>query len=132
MFDEQPETFEAALHAVREVRVGIPSEWADRVTAFYCDVLRLPPWPVYAALPGGIGFGHPRRGLFCEFVHRPFVDDQRARFTIVVSSLENFVKHLDECGIPYETQHGLFLCDDCVWVQDPVGHRILVRQLQSL
>ena len=86
----------AAVHAVREVRIGIPIERRREVSDFYTEIIGLPQWPARESLPGGWCAGSPRRGVYFAYRHYADVDAMRRRFPLLVPSL----------GDIGETHHG--------------------------
>jgi hypothetical protein len=120
------------VQCVREVRVGIPRERLREVVYFYTRLVGLRPWPEAWQIPGGWGAGDPQRGVYFQFRHAALVDPMQRRFGLVVSSLDRLEKRLGTEEWPYERRHGLAWSDQYVVLNDPVGHRIEIRQLQSL
>ena len=75
------------VHAVHEVRVGIPLERRPQVRDFYTRVIGLPEWPAELCVPGGWCAGRPRRGIYFVYRHDADVDAMRRRITILVPRL---------------------------------------------
>jgi len=120
------------VHCIHEVRVEVPHEQCDALEQFYTGLLGLPPWPPTFQVPGGRGFGDPRAGLYLQYRHDPHVDPCRRRFTLVVLSLQELRKRLDERPWRYEWFRGLGYTDQWLLLSDPVGHVIEIRQSQTL
>jgi hypothetical protein len=120
------------VHCVREVRVGIPHERLAEVMYFYTRLLGLRPWPSTCQIPGGWGAGEPQRGALFQFRHQVTADPMRRRLSLVVASLDQLEQRLSQEEWPYKRLHGLAWSDQCVVVNDPVGHRVEIRQLQLL
>lgn len=131
IFDPSPEPI-TEMQAVREVRVGIASHLREESVRFYADLLGLPIWPDRRQLPGCIGLGHPRKGLLLETQHDPQIDDARRRMTLIVPDLAGLAKRLEELEWPYEHVRGFGFADNRIVLHDPSGHRIEVRQFQTL
>jgi len=128
---ERPSESPPALHAIREVRVGMPRERAADYCRFYLDLLGLRAWPRVRQFPGGWGVGPLRRGLFFEHRHDPSIDPSRRRFLLVTSHLEGIQQRLAEAGWLFERLRGFF-GDDCILMADPGGHRIEIRQARPI
>lgn len=122
----------AEVHCVREVRLGVPAHATAESLRFYMDVIGLRPWREPRSVPGAFGVGNPRRGLLLQVRHDPEVDDVRRRMTLVVASLDELEKRLDEIEWPFERMRGFGYSDRRIVVNDPAGHRIEIRQSQAL
>ncbi len=122
----------AAVHAVREVRIGIPIERRREVSEFYTEIIGLPQWPARESLPGGWCAGRPRRGIYFAYRHDADVDVMRRRFTILVHSLDEIVKKLHDAEHPFERMRGLSYAEQRILVADPIGHLVELRQCQPL
>ncbi len=120
-----------AVHAVRELCVGIPHERRAEAVHFYSELLGLPPWPRRDQIPGGWGVGKPQCGLYLQYRHDPAVEPLRRRFTLVVASLAELEKRLAEHEWEFDHYHGLGLTDEWLLLSDPVGHLLEVRQSQE-
>lgn len=120
------------VQCVREVRVGVPSERLPEVVHFYSRLVGLRPWPQAWQIPGGWGAGDPPRGVYFQFRHGAFVDPLRRRLTLVVASLDELEERLSGEEWPYRRHHSLVWSDQCIVLNDPVGHRVEIRQLQLL
>ncbi len=123
---------DAAVHSVREVRVGIPIERRRQVRDFYADVIGLPEWPAHQRLPGGWCAGRPRRGIYFAYRHDADVDVMWRRITILVSSLDAVEGKLRERECEFARFRGLSHCEQHILVSDPIGHLIELRQCQPL
>ena len=132
--EEVPENADLApeLHCVSELRVEVPLERRAELEHFYGELLGLVPWPAEYQIPGGVGFGDPRRGLYLQYRHDPLVDLMRRRFTLVVMSLDVLAKRLAEHSWPFQRYRGLGFTDQWLLVSDPVGHLIEVRSSQNI
>jgi hypothetical protein len=122
----------AEVLCVRGVRVGIPGELLDEVQRFYALALGLKAWPEESQIPGGWGVGNPQCGLYLEFRHDPETDPMRRRFTLMVGSLAALEERLLRREWPYGRVRGFGWSDQCILLQDPVGHLIEVRQTHPL
>ena len=122
----------AAIHCVREARVGIPIERRVEISVFYRGTLGLRPWPQDQQIPGGWGAGDLRRGVYFQYRHDPHVDPMRRRLVLIVHELDAVEERLRERDWPYARRRGLCYTDQCILVNDPVGHRLELRQLQPL
>ena len=131
VFEPDPEAV-PELHAVREVRLGMAAHRRAETLDFYADLCGLPFWPKKQQLPGCIGLGNPRKGLLLECQHDPIVDDVRRRLTLTVPNLDVLAKRLDEQDWEYERIRGIGVSDNRIYVHDPTGHRIEVRQFRAL
>lgn len=120
------------VHCVREVRLGIPAHAPHESIRFYTELLGLPPWPRPREVPGTYGLGNPRRGLLLERRHDPDVDEVRRRLTLVVPDLDLLEKRLRDFAWPYERVHGLGFSGHRIYLHDPAGHRVEVRQSRPL
>jgi len=112
--------------------VGIPYERREDLRRFYLDVLGLRPWPAEAQIPGGWGVGDAWRGLYLQYRHDPGVEPMRKRFAIAVVDLDRFENRLRRYEWPYRRFHGLSLGEQFIWLRDPAGHAIEVRQSRPL
>lgn len=121
-----------AVHALREVRLPAPHERVAAAAEFYSDVLELERWPADRQLPGGLGLGDPRQGVFLQFRHAPRDDAMRPRCTLLVRDLDEVVRRLEDRGAVYERLHGLCVSDDCILVLDPAGNRVVIRQTRAI
>ncbi|MCG3126514.1 MAG: hypothetical protein CHACPFDD_01350 [Phycisphaerae bacterium] len=128
----RPKKPDAAVHAVREVRVGIPSERLSRLQQFYLGLIGLPAWPDHRQIPGGWGAGTARHSVLFCFAHDAAVDPQRPRLSLTVSSLPGLEARLSSHEVPYTRQRGLFHSDDRLLVSDPAGHLVEIRQQRTL
>lgn len=126
------ETERTFVHGIREIRVGVAAERRTAVLAFYSEVLGLAAWPAARQIPGGIGVGPERRGLFFQDRHDPAVDSFRRRLVLVVSSLDAVAERLKEREWSFVRRRGLSATDEWIMVCDPTGHRLELRQLQPL
>ena len=120
------------IQCIHEVRLQIPSERVDEVVRFYGELMDLAPWPSDLQIPGGLGLGDPQCGLYLQYRHDPRVEPMRRRFTLVVPSLDELEKRLSEQPWPFARYRGLGLTDEWIFVTDPIGHLIELRQLRSL
>jgi hypothetical protein len=120
------------VHCIREVRVPISLERQAETTYFYSTLLGLPPWPRRYQIPGGVGFGNPRCGLYLQFRHDAEVDPMRRRFTLVTASLDEVQQRLEEEGWPSTRRRGLDVTDEWLLVTDPIGHIIIIRPLRNV
>jgi len=116
------------VHSIREVRVGIPLERLAELRSFYIELIGLLPWPPAAQVPGGLGLGHPRRGLYLEYRHDPHIDPMRRRCTLIVPSLRELIKRLDPRRHQFTHHHGLTGVDEWLLLTDPVGHILEIRE----
>ena len=122
----------ATVMCVREIRVGIPRELLREIQEFYTNLISLPPWPDSRQIPGGWGLGLPRAGLLLQFRHDPDIDPVHRRFTILVDSLFELEKRLQEREWPYQRLRGFGWTDQYMLLQDPAGHLIEIRQSTTL
>ncbi|MGD8451714.1 MAG: hypothetical protein PVJ57_07840 [Phycisphaerae bacterium] len=122
----------AEVHCVTEVRVPVPHEQREALTHFYAELLSLAPWPAAEQIPGGIGFGDPRCGLYLQYRHDPVIDPMRRRLTLTVTSLDTAARRLEEREWPFARYRGFSFTDQWILVNDPAGHLIELRQLQNL
>lgn len=129
---ERAELARPSVHSVRELRVPIARERLTSVSEFYADVLGLIPWPTHQQVPGGWGAGDLRRGIYFQYRHDPPVDPMRRRLTLVVASLEAVELRLRARGWEFERHRGLDATDQCLLLNDPIGHRIEVRQFRPI
>ncbi|MBL8879357.1 MAG: hypothetical protein JNG88_09585, partial [Phycisphaerales bacterium] len=96
-----------SVSCVREVRVEIWFENADRVRAFYTEILSMLPWPAARQIPGGWGAGDPKCGLYFQVRHDPPpADPMRRRFSLIADSLDTLEKRLIEREVPYQRVRG--------------------------
>jgi hypothetical protein len=56
----------------------------------------------------------------------------RRRLTLVVDSLDRLESRLHSAEWPFERVRGLGVTDRSVLVNDPIGHRVELRQRQPL
>lgn len=118
---------------MREVRVEIWFENAERVRAFYEDLLGMSPWPAARQIPGGWGAGDPNCGLYFQYRHDPpHTDPMRRRFSLNADSLDALEKKLVEREVPYHRVRGFGATDQAIWLNDPTGYRIEIRQSQAI
>ena len=120
------------VQCVREMHVPVPLERLAAVRHFYTRLVGLRPWPAECQIPGGWGAGDPRCGVYFQFRHEPTVDPVRRRLTLVVDSLDGLESRLRGAEWPFERVRGLGVTDRCVLANDPVGHRVELRQMQWL
>lgn len=129
---ERGPTPRPVLQGVKEIRIPVARERLELVTYFYEAVLGLTPWPAERQLPGTWGAGDARRGVLFEFRHDPEVDPFRRRATLHVFSLEEIEDRLRAHELPYERQRGLLMSGHSLFVTDPIGHRIELRESRPL
>ncbi|MCH7871183.1 MAG: hypothetical protein IID33_05735 [Planctomycetes bacterium] len=122
----------AAVHAVREVRIGIPIERRREVSDFYTGIIGLPQWPARESLPGGWCAGSPRRGVYFAYRNDADVDAMRRRFTVLVPSLDDIEEKLRDSDRPFQRLRGLSYAEQRILVADPIGHLVELRQCQPL
>ncbi len=122
---------EPDIQCVREVRLGAALERRGELERFYVGVIGLRPWP-NDEVPGAWGLGRPRRGLLFQFRHDPLVDPYRRRFTLTTGNLDEFERRLAESGVAYQRVRGFFASDDCLTLEDPLGHLVEVRQVRPM
>lgn len=132
MLPEKKDKLETRVHAVREVRVPVPPELLPRIVDFYQTLLELPPWPPADQVPGAWAVGSRRSGVVFVFSHDPVVDPFRRRLVLRVRSLDRAAIRLDEREWPYQRHRGLFFTDQWLELNDPVGHRLELRQSLDL
>lgn len=120
------------VQCVAEVRMPVPYERREALTRFYAELLGLVSWPAPEQIPGGLGFGDPRCGLYLQYRHDPIVDPMRRRLTLIVTSLDALVERLEESEWPFQRFRGLSFTDQWILVNDPAGHLIELRQSQNL
>lgn len=120
------------LHAVREVRLGMPFERRGEVIRFYTEVLGLRPWPASRQICGCWGAGDPNRGLLFAFRHEPLPRSLLRRFTLRVDSLAETAERLAELDLRHERRRGLGPCDDAIYINDPAGHVVELREIRWL
>lgn len=123
---------QSTVHAVHELRVGIPLERRSQVRDFYTRVIGLPEWPAECRIPGGWCAGRPRRGIYFVYRHDAEVDAVRRRFTILVPSLDETEEKLREMECGFQRLRGLGYCEQRILVSDPAGHLIELRQCRPL
>ncbi len=123
---------QSIVHALREVRVGIPLERRPQVRDFYTRVIGLPEWPAEQCVPGGWCAGRPRRGIYFVYRHDAEVDAVRRRITILVPSLDMIEQKLREIEWGFQRLRGLSYCEQRILVSDPIGHLVELRQCQPL
>jgi hypothetical protein len=116
------------VHCVREVRLGVAAHTTSDSIRFYVELLGLRPWSRPRVVPGAFGVGNPRRGLLLQARHDPEVDEVRRRVTIVTPCLERLARRLREYDWPYERVQSFGYSDQRIYVHDPSGHRVEVRQ----
>lgn len=120
------------VECIREVRVGISRERLEEMLDFYADVLGLHRWAQRWQTPGGEGLGDPIPGLYLQYRHDPEIDPVRRRVTLVVNSLTDLEKRLQENERSYRRYRGFGWTDQYILLHDPAGHLIEIRQSQSL
>lgn len=126
------ELIHADVRSVREVQLHAAVERIELSREFYTDVFGLAPWPEAQQLPGGLGIGAARRGIYLQYRHDPVVDPTRVRCSLTVSDLEALARRLERRSIAFERVRGFYLCDDCLVLSDPSGHRIAVWQSRAI
>lgn len=117
----------AVLEVVREARLDVPESARAAVLRFYCDVFALPRWPEPRQLPGGLGLGSPRKGLWLRWRHDFQPDPARRRLTLRVQSLDLTARQLRARGWEPRWRAGLQALDRVLLVNDPAGHLIEIR-----
>jgi hypothetical protein len=128
MTDDRPNP--AVTQCVREARLEIPVEQAERVCRFYLDLIGLAAGVARQHLPGGVLLGPSKKRLLLEFRHDPEVDPVRRRLTFCVVSLESLAARLLGQDWPFSRERGLGCGDERLLLRDPVGHRIEIRQVR--
>lgn len=128
----RPKRPDAAVHAVREVRVPVPGERLECIQHFYLGLIGLPAWPDHRQIPGGWGAGTARQSVLFCFAHDAVLDPYRPRLFLTVSSLPGLEARLSSSEVPYTRQRGLFRSDDRLLVSDPAGHLVEIRQQRLL
>lgn len=129
---EREEPLRVSIQCVREVRLPVPRERLADIEAFYQLLFGLRAWPPKAQIPGGRGLGNPRCGMLLQFRHDPVIDANRARFSLIVNDLDRLARRLKDVGVAFERVRGFFLCDNCISLSDPAGHRVEVRQQRAI
>ena len=128
---QQPPELRPTVQCIREVRVEVSFDQKANLEWFYCDLLGLQPWTDAPQIPGGIGLGHSRCGLYLQFRHDPKVDPVYRRMMIVVSSLPALIERLSEVKLPFQHFRGFSVTDERLLIHDPAGHLVEVRQLHG-
>lgn len=130
---EPSEATPPRVQCVREVRIDVWYEKAAVVREFYQEVLGMPAWPPLRQIPGGWGVGDPTCGLYFQYRHDPpKADPLRRRFSLVTDSLDAIEKRLIERQIAHTRVHGFGVTDQTIWLNDPNGYRIEIRQSQAI
>lgn len=130
---EPSEAAPPRVQCIREVRIDVWYEKAAAVREFYEQVLGMMPWPEPRQIPGGWGVGDPNCGLYFQFRHDPPVADPlRRRFSLVTDSLDLLEKRLVEREIAHSRVRGFGVTDQAIWLNDPSGYRVEIRQSQSI
>lgn len=122
-----------SVSCVREVRVDVQYEQLDRIRTFYEEILGMVAWPTERQIPGGWGAGDPNCGVYFQFRHdMPATDPMRRRFSLVTDSLDALEKRLIEHEVGYSRVRGFGATDQAIWLNDPSGYRIEIRQVQVM
>ncbi|MGE3181636.1 MAG: VOC family protein [Phycisphaerae bacterium] len=122
----------ATLSAIREVRIEMPSERFAAARAFYEDLLGIRAWRPSENIPGCLGFGPLRRGLIMLPAHDPDIDACKPRLNLLIDDLEKLAKWLSDLEIPFTALHGIGAYGRSLFVHDPAGHLLLVRESRNL
>lgn len=132
MLSHTEESVRAEVRCVREVQLHAAVERIAQCRDFYADVFGLVPWPAAQQIPGGLGIGAARRGIYLQFRHDPAVDPKRVRCSLAVSDLDALARRLERLSIAFERSRGFYLCDDCLVLSDPTGHRLAVWRSRAI
>ncbi|MDX2197490.1 MAG: hypothetical protein SF069_00790 [Phycisphaerae bacterium] len=121
------------LSAVREVRIEAAMEQTRAVRDFYDTVFDLRPRRPNSA-PGFVGGwivdSKPR--LCFMWRHDPVVFAQRPRVRLLVDSMGELIARLTRLEHPFTLRHEIQLGARVLYLNDPVGHLIEVRQFTAI
>lgn len=113
---------EAIEHVVIDVRVGSDAA----LSRFYGELLGLT--PLAAAPPAVLAFGTHRVHLRLVPTEQPLIDPHRRRCCLEVPSLEACRRRLFGAKVRHTLTHGMSLTQRRLFVSDPTGHLLELRQ----
>ncbi len=114
------------IRAIDRVRLEASPEVVDGLRWFYGEVAGLE--ADLASSPGRLCFKSGRIELTINLVDRPKIERIARVATISVRSLAEVGEMLDEAGVPYDRSRGLSYTDRRIWVHDPAGNRVELKQ----
>ena len=119
---------QARLHAIADIHLAAQPQVADDLCTFYGAVVGLE-WVESDEHPGHLCFQTEQLQIRFELDASATAHPAARRATIIVPSLEQLRRQLDEHQIPYEDYRGLDFSEQRVYVTDPAGHRIEFKQV---
>ncbi|MCK6482722.1 MAG: VOC family protein [Phycisphaerae bacterium] len=117
------------LHAIDHVHLDVPPGILDRMRAFYADLLGLPLIDGHDAGVPTLCFGGTRASLRLVIRERPDIQPARRRLTLIVPSLGETTERLLERRVPHRAQLGLCYTDRRLYLRDPAGHLVELKQI---
>ena len=117
------------LHAIDHVHLDVPPGILDRMRAFYADLLGLPVIDGRDDLGPTLSLGGTRAALRLVVRERPDIHPARRRLTLIVPSLGETTERLIEQRVPHRTRLGLSYTDRRLYLRDPAGHLVELKQI---
>jgi len=122
----------ARIMAVSHVHIDVPPGCAVQMQRFYGDLIGL---PILAAPDDGetmLCFGANRLQMRLMVRERPTIAAFRRRLTLEVDSLINQSRRFDDARVSYCTHRGFRYTERRLFVSDPVGHLLELKQVWPL
>ncbi len=119
---------QARLHAIADIHLAAQPRAADDLCTFYGAVVGLE-LVESDEHPGHLCFQTEQLQIRFELDNSAAAQPAARRATIIVPSLEQLRRQLDDFQIRYEDYRGLDFSEQRVYVTDPAGHRIEFKQV---
>ncbi len=116
------------LVAIDHVELEVPANLIDELRWFYSEVGRLDEIVEAGSAGTLMGFRSARLELRLHVVEHPKVDSVPRRLTLLVPSLFEAIRQLDERGVIHFPVSGFTFTDRRVATLDPAGHRVELKQ----
>lgn len=117
------------IHAIDHVHLDVPPGCGDRLREFYGSLLGLPALEPPAGSDAILCFGANRLQLKLLVRERPDINPNRRRLVLEVESLRQQAQRFDDAGVPYRTYRGFRYTEQRVFVDDPAGHVLELKQV---
>jgi len=132
VFLDPPQPKPPRLEALQDVRIQTAPGLEDRTRCFYAEALGFIEEPAGDAGSGEWYFAGQKHRIVVETVEAAPARQLRRRALLEVRSLKRVEEHFKERGVRYVKESGLSITGRRLFVSDPAGNRLELRQTWPL